>query len=535
MTDMPGAPCAWVADTFTNLTQNIIPTVLESLERKGYKEGVHYIVEQAPPTFNDIETINLPKWLQSHFWKPRNRLISYKRTIIFYTGMNLTFGSLDRPSTLAGRSFVHIFGDEGKYFKESKIANMLKANRGYPEYSYSVYYMGVTFTSDVADPSNVGEYAWISKQAANINVESLTQLIKVGLVYNSALGEYIASKDVFLNNKTEENRKACLAKLKVVNLWRSRWITLRKQNSNHTFYIRASSYVNADILTAEWFAAAIDSKLPDLNTAILSMRPTIKAGDKFYAAISNKHFYFDGINEKAYNTLSLRDKEDCNILKYIQLDKPLRLGVDFGNMCSMTIGQEEKVDGINHLRIIKFIYTLAPEYIEDLGLKFREYFAPMRKKMIYLYYDRAGNAYKKVGKSQIGDLKRAIEIDGTTGQRTGWTVQLMSLNQSTITQAQEYDFMMKLFSRSVKGLPAVLIDYYACKALRLSLLNAKTKVQKGIIYKNKSSERLPIEDLPFKSTNPSDSFKYFAMSKDLMAIATAKTALNTSILDPSII
>lgn len=42
--DMPGAPCAWVSDTFTNLTQNVIPTVLESLERKGYREGVHYVI-----------------------------------------------------------------------------------------------------------------------------------------------------------------------------------------------------------------------------------------------------------------------------------------------------------------------------------------------------------------------------------------------------------------------------------------------------------------------------------------------------------
>ena len=87
MLDMPGAPCAWVSDTFTNLTNNVIPTVLESLERKGYREGVHYVVESQPPVFNDAETAGLPDWLKPHFWKPRNKIVSYKRTIIFYTGM----------------------------------------------------------------------------------------------------------------------------------------------------------------------------------------------------------------------------------------------------------------------------------------------------------------------------------------------------------------------------------------------------------------------------------------------------------------
>ena len=33
--DMPGAPCVWLADTFSNLTANVLPAVLEGLERKG--------------------------------------------------------------------------------------------------------------------------------------------------------------------------------------------------------------------------------------------------------------------------------------------------------------------------------------------------------------------------------------------------------------------------------------------------------------------------------------------------------------------
>ena len=149
--DMPGAPCVWVADTFANLTANVLPSVLEGLERKGFREGVHYIIEKTPPTFTEKEKADLPEWLRPHFWTPFNKLVSYKRTLLFFTGVNIRFGSLDRPSTLAGASYVHAFGDEGKYFKEEKIANLLKAVRGYrQQYGHSVFYRGVTFTSDIA-------------------------------------------------------------------------------------------------------------------------------------------------------------------------------------------------------------------------------------------------------------------------------------------------------------------------------------------------------------------------------------------------
>lgn len=57
--DMPGAPCVWVADTFSNLMANILPSVLEGLERKGLRENVHYVIEREPPVFSDAEKADL--------------------------------------------------------------------------------------------------------------------------------------------------------------------------------------------------------------------------------------------------------------------------------------------------------------------------------------------------------------------------------------------------------------------------------------------------------------------------------------------
>lgn len=533
MYDMPGAPCVWVADTFSNLAANILPAVLEGLERKGFREGVHYIVEKEPPTFTDREKENLPDWLKPHFWKPFNRLVSYKRTIVFFTGMNIRFGSLDRPSTLAGASYVYVFGDEAKYFKEEKIANLMKAVRGYrAQYGTSVFYRGCSFTTDMPDTSHVGEDDWILRECANMDVDTLLTVIKTGLVANEALHEYVAAKEEYLRNKTVENLTTCRNKLRVANLWRARWKELRLLDKASTLYIQASSYVNADILTEGWFADAIAARLGDLQTAILSRRPSLQSGDRFYSALAEHHFYFDGIAEDAYERFALLDREDCRVLRYLHRNKPLMLGVDFGNMCSLSVAQEDTVAGRDYIRIVKFLYTLAPEYIPELGRKFRDYFDPMERKVVQLYYDRAGNSYKKIGVDQASQLKKAIEFD-EHGRRTGWVVTMMSIGQGNIGQPEEYAFMQTFLSGSNPSLPGLLIDAYAAKYLKMSLENARTTVKHGIVYKDKRSEKLPIDQLPRRSTNPSDSFKYLVMTKKLRAIAKGKTPLPSALSDPS--
>ena len=298
-----------------------------------------------------------------------------------------------------------------------------------------------------------------------------------------------------------------------------------------TFFLRASSYVNVDILTEGWFADAIAADFNDLRTAILSCRPSLKSGDRFYAALGEQHFYKDGIDEAAYDNVGLLEKEDCRVLKYINLHKPLQLGIDFGNMCSLSIAQDDIVQGRECLRVLKFLHTLAPEYLIDLGEKFREYFAPMVNKTVYLYYDRAGNSYKAVQKDQASEFKKAIERD-RNGVRTGWNVIMESIGQGNIGQPEEYLFMQTILSGSNPRLPIILIDYYAAKHLRQSLEGARTKVKSGVVFKDKSSERLPIEQLPTHSTNPSDSFKYLVMTKQRRKVAKGKAPVPFAIGDP---
>lgn len=513
--DMPGAPVAWVSDTYSNLQKNVLPVLMEGLERKGFKEGVHYIVGKTPPVYTEDEKPDLPSHIKKHFWKPFNKLATYKHTLIFFTGFNVTFGSLDRPASLAGRSYVHVFGDETKYFPEHKIANILKAARGYKqEYGNSPFYLGHTFTTDMPNPQNIGEHDWMLKQAKKLNSAAIMLVVKIAFVLNEALQEWIVAKE-------ENDQELAVKKRRTYQRWYERWVTARQRVEAETFYYVASSYVNADILEPAWFRSAEEDDLGDLQTAVLSMKASMESGERFYTGLEPRHFYTDGTDEVRAEMFGIKDKENCNVLKYLNKNKVLEAGMDFGNMMSMTIAQPSrdpnKRSRKTTLRVLKFLYTLSPETIPHLAKEFREYFAPQKEKTLHLYYDRAGNNYKKSKQDLASQMKRAIEYETIDGKevKTGWKVVLMSENQGNIGMNEEYWFMQELFGGTNPGLPDVLIDMYNCKPLKCSLELAPTKKNRiGQIVKDKASENKPIKKLPLESTNPSDSFKYLLMRRE---------------------
>ncbi|MEQ8548733.1 MAG: hypothetical protein RIC03_12525 [Cyclobacteriaceae bacterium] len=501
--DMPGAPVCWISDTYSNLTKNVLQTVVEGLALKGYYKDVHYVIGKAPPTFTEAEKVDLPPNIREHFWKPYNQMASYKHTMIWFTGLNVTYASLDRPASLAGRNYVHVFGDEVKYFKPERVSNLLKALRGFRlKYGNSVFYRGHTFTTDMPNTDRIGEYDWILKQSKRMSSKAIGLVIKLGLVVNEAVQEYIAACEA---GDTEEKIK----KHRTWNRWTERWISARLQKSAHTFYFVASSLVNIDILTPEWLTDALAADFDDTKTAIFSMKPELEAGERFYANINERHFYHDGNDPIWSERFGLNEKEDCRILKYLDKNKALEGGADFGNMMSLCVAQPSD----RLMRVLKFHYTLSPQWIRQLADEFIRYYKPHKEKVLNLFYDRAANNYKKAGQDLATQLKKAIEKDAE-GKRTGWTVVLMSEGQGNIGINEEYNFMQETLSGGNRKLPKVLIDYFNCKPLRCSLQDAKTQIDaKGKTAKDKRSEKLAIKRLPLESTNPSDSFKYLMMRK----------------------
>ena len=494
--DMPGAPVALVADTYANLQKNVLPTLQEGLRLLGWEEEIHYRIEKPP----------FDHWKD----RPFNIISSYKHTIVFFNGFNLTLISLDRPSSAAGRSYVAIIGDEVKFFREDKIAKLTKAIRGYKvRYGHSPFYRSQTFTTDMPNPNLIGEHDWILKHRKRMAVKEIVRILKTGFVLNDIKKEYVIAKD---SNDRQE-----LANVKrKLDRWEARWRKVRRKS---VFFWVASSFINADILGVDYFSEEFESGLEDVAQAILSLKPTLTAGNRFYSKLEEKHFYQDGSDSYWSEAFGIRDKEDCRILAKLDKKKAIDAGMDFGNMLSMIIAQDGKGRDYN---ILKEFYTLPPKSIRELADQFVEYFKPHEEKTLNLYYDRAGNNYQKTGQDLASQIKKAIEKD-EKGKRTGWKVILRSVGQATIHSNTEYNFMMDLLSETNPQLPKVKIDMFKCKCLKSSIEKAPTKVVnrngRKLVVKDKRSEGMPVHKLPSESTNFSDAFKYLMCRKHWLKLS----------------
>jgi hypothetical protein len=136
-----------------------------------------------------------------------------------------------------------------------------------------------------------------------------------------------------------------------------------------------------------------------------------------------------------------------------------------------------------------------------------------------LWRKRTANNYAKSGQDLAMQLKRAIKVDDEE-KKTGWKFILLSESQANIYQAEEYNFMMETLTELNHELPKIRIDFYHYKHLRCSIQDARMKkkvTSKGstIETKDKIFEKPPIHRLPLGRTNPSDSFKYLCMKRDL--------------------
>jgi hypothetical protein len=175
--ECPGAPFVWVTDTYTNLHQNVIPSVLEGLRFLGWEENIHFVIDKIPPI----------EWQRQMY----NVCDKYKQVMTFYNGFTFTFVSLDRPSIGAGRSYVGLFGDEVKYWPEAKFTNIRKAVRGYrARYGDNPWYRSLSLTTDMPNPNHAGEYTWVMKLVKLMDKEKIKLLLQTGQALNECRREY---------------------------------------------------------------------------------------------------------------------------------------------------------------------------------------------------------------------------------------------------------------------------------------------------------------------------------------------------------
>lgn len=522
--DCPGAPFAWVADTYSDLHKNVIPSLIDGLSLLGWIPDVHFVINKEPPR----------EWKQRMY----NVCTDWRNTMVFYTGFNFTFISLDRAAIGAGRSYVGVFGDEVKYFPEEKFTNLLKAVRGFRvKYGDSVWYRSRTLTTDMPNPNHLGEYDWILKLARQNDKQRILLALRAGFVYNDTKREYLSRLQEYNSLKADARtdpavrpaladaeRQMMLAR-RTMERWERRWVKTRRGVS---FFFISSSYVNVDILGEDWFNDEFAEGLEGAACNILSVIPKLEASQMFYCNLSMKNFYADGFLNDVIEQHPFGWEQDCTVLRYLDPGRPLEAGMDAGNMLSMVFGQQAG----RVMRILKELYTLPPQNVRDLADKFLAYFKPHRRKLLKLYYDRSMNNYKRVSTDMASQIKKAIETDAE-GRRTGWTVQLMSLGQGNISSNLEYRFFMDLLPGNLaRQLYTLLIDQHNCPNLKSEMEVTRTKAKVNErdnttqIVKEKTGDKLPVHRLPRESTNLTDALKYFVLRPEVVRMWQSRSKVS---------
>lgn len=437
--EMPGETASLSHKSFVALFQNVIPTILATLnqevtmpdgsKRAMLREGLDYVVGQ--------------KDLPRHFRKPRFPMLYPERTIVFANGFNVQAVSTDRPDSIAGRSLVHAFFEEMKYSDgekvRSRIIPAIRTSRlgSGSDAHRSHLHGGITGVSDIGRMT-IGEDNWFTDYEKDVNPQLIEDIVNLALILDKA-------------KQTGNTAK--------LDKYGPLLAGMRKQA---VYYLRASTFANRDVLGFDYFRTQFDSlSESEFLSSICSVLDRNRENLFFELWDESKHTYTDGYKYQMLDKLNLLDTVtiDASYLRHYEPTKKILLGFDPGAFASMVVAQEEKAK--NTLWIQKEFFVFPPDDLPDMARAFNNFYGGVAKnKSIDLFYDRAGNK-KNVKRENATDANTlAAEL-----RKLGWQVTLKSQGQPTIYHYEHYRLWKRLLAETEKKVPRIRIDANECPYL----------------------------------------------------------------------
>lgn len=485
--DMPGELSFLVHKTYVALMTNVWPNI-QAYFSKPVGDGRRSMLEYG------IDYIVGESKIPSHFRKPRYPIAYPKHSILFRDGHHLQMVSSDQPESVAGRSGVHAFVEEMKHNKGEKLKTRLFPSlRGSSaSIRMSPYYQGITGVSDTAR-LDLGEDNWYEEYENNVNQELIDEIASAALYLHAALYK------IYRNNQRlrEEKNPVIIEALRletekakrIVATWKPRLADMRR---NASYYIRASSFANKDILGPKFFRTQLEAlDIDEFLTSICAIRKK-EVVNKFFANYrKDKHQFSDGYRYESILKLDLREHFvlTSRYLKYYDKRERILLGYDPGHFSSVVAAQEK--DYGHELRVLKEFTCYYPAEQPELAKQIFEFFGTDAiNKQIVLYHDRAANKRREDLEKITSDariLKRELES-------YGFSVELMNEGQSTIYHWQQFKLLLLLFGERSNALPVCRIDENECPNLCSAIPLSPLKKTDGRIELDKSSEvKVPLK------------------------------------------
>lgn len=507
--DMPGELSFLVHKTYVALMTNVWPNIqayfskqyqVGGIMRPMLEYGIDYVVGEAK--------------LPSHFRMPRYPIAYPKHSVVFRNGHHLQLVSSDQPESVAGRSAVHAIVEEMKHSRGEKLKSRLFPSlRGASaEIRKSSYYQGVTGVSDTARV-DLGEDDWFIDYEKNMDERLISEIATVSFHVNAALClryKLMQEQRSTTNPVTLERIRLDLEKQeRTLALWKPRLADMRR---NATLYIRASSFVNKEILGPKFFKTQLETlDMDEFLTSICAIRHK-EVVNKFFAYYNKeRHQFSDSYIYESILKLDLKEHFilTAHYLKYYNKRDELLVGYDPGHFSSLVVAQEK--DYGRELRAIKEFYCCYPDEQPELARQFYDFFGhDSVNKRILLYHDRAGNK-RREDLEQITTDARALKREL---ESYGFEVELMNEGQATIYHWQQFKLLQLLFSGRSRALPAVLIDENECKNLCSAIMLSPLKKTEGRIELDKSSEKtVPLKQQAGLTTQLPSAFIYLLFGR----------------------
>lgn len=200
---------------------------------------------------------------------------------------------------------------------------------------------------------DLGEDNWFEDYEKNMNRNLVEEIATAALHVNRYLFELYHTERLL----RQEKNPVALEKLRLMQekqkrmlaLWQPRLADMRR---NATYYIRASSFANKEILGAKFFKTQYESlDIDEFLTAICAIRKKAVVNRFFATYAPRKHQYSGDQSYKYASILKLDLKEHFRLtafyLKQYNPDDEILLGYDPGHFSSLVVAQENEKTVLN--------------------------------------------------------------------------------------------------------------------------------------------------------------------------------------------
>lgn len=336
----------------------------------------------------------------------------------------------------------------------------------------------------------------------------------------------LLDKERLYNNVQTTNRSTCgglyadkplcnaeIYASSVAMTQKGQWFTdleaLAAKSPWEVMFVKSNAYANKHNLSEDWFERMRANAPTQMHyeAEILNIRPK-KVTNGFYPQLDRKrHYYHDSFDMDYLLSLGVNAKRkdfNCKQDKDLDKHKPLIVTIDWGNINTMTVSQDQGV----RYRALKTFFVESPKIIDDLiDEEFSPYYEDKKQfnNVIEFYFDRNGN--NRQANSRVTFAEQAINCF----KRNGWKV-IVKVRKGSENPPHNDKFIVInyiLKHGGTQGLPDIEINEDNCPNLIVSLENAPALPgnKPNTIIKDKRSEK--------SKTTPQEHATHFSDTFDI--------------------